>query len=104
MTNMIPRALTVLAFVGLTLAACGDDNPIKHIDRSTDCDNICKKYHDCLNDNTDVDDCSNRCTDMSSDKEDEQIDKCNDCVNDKSCTNRTFDRTRECARIIAGST
>jgi len=82
------------------LGACGKDDPITAIDRTTDCSTICKKYKECISSDYDTKSCEDRCTDMVSDQKTDRIDECESCVGDKSCANSVFSCTTECAGIV----
>src|SRR5690348_3776382 len=94
-------------FIALTLllsaagmSACGKDDPITAIDRSSDCSEICGRYKDCIAQDYDTGKCEDRCTDMVDKKETDKIDSCEECISDKSCTNSVFNCTTECAGIV----
>jgi hypothetical protein len=94
-------------FIALTLllsaagmSACGKDDPVTAIDRSMDCSEICGRYKDCIQTDYDTDKCEDRCTDMVDSKETDKIDDCENCIDDKSCTNSVFNCTTECAGIV----
>lgn len=98
---MILKSLGLAALMGFAVAACGDDDPIQAIDRATDCPMICEAYATCIGgDSYDTDDCSDRCEDMDSDVESDQISKCEDCLDGRSCTGSVFNCTTECAGIV----
>ena len=82
------------------LGACGKDDPITAIDRTTDCSNICSKYKECISGDYDTDACEDRCTDMVSANKTDRIDECESCVDDKSCTNSAFSCASECVGIV----
>jgi hypothetical protein len=101
MINMFFKKLAVLVVLGLGMAACGDDDPITAVDRSTDCANICGKYGDCVGgDDFDEDECQDQCSDMKSDDDTSDIDQCEECVDDKSCVDSAFQCLSECAGIV----
>jgi hypothetical protein len=84
----------------LALAGCSE-NPIKTLDRSSDCSDICKRYKDCIaSSDYSTSDCEDRCNDMKSDSKTKQIDDCEECLDGKSCVNSVFQCTTECASIV----
>lgn len=91
-------AMTTLLLCAV--GACGGDDPITAIDRTTDCSSICNKYKDCIDGDYDVDACESDCTDMVSEEETSDIDMCKDCVDDNSCVDSVFSCTDECAGIV----
>jgi hypothetical protein len=94
--------LNSIAFAVLTslAAACGSDDPITAIDRTTDCSDICSRYKDCIQSDYDVDSCSEDCRDMVSDEGTKKIDTCEECLDGNSCTGSVFNCTSECAGIV----
>lgn len=91
----------IFAFAVLTFGACdSEDDPVHSIDRSTDCADICKAYKDCISTDYNVDRCSDRCSDMDTQKQSDAIDKCEDCLDDQSCVDSVFKCTDECAGIV----
>jgi len=94
-SNVIAFSLALTA-----LAACGKDDPITAIDRTTDCSAICDKYKDCINSDYDTEACVDRCTDMVTEEKTDRIDECEACVDEKSCTNSAFSCLTECAGIV----
>ena len=95
-TNVISFSFVVLSFLG----ACGKDDPITAIDRTTDCTSICNKYKECISGDYDTKACHDRCTDMVSNEKTDRIDECQSCVDDKSCTSSVFSCTSECVGIV----
>ena len=93
------KLTSIACAVLLTAAACGTDDPITAIDRSTDCAQICKQYKDCFDSDYDVEDCTDHCSDMVSDEDTKQIDDCENCLDDTSCT-EGLGCTSECASLI----
>lgn len=91
-----------MAFAVLTAlaAACGTDDPITAIDRSTDCAQICDKYKDCVKSDYDTDKCADDCSDMVNEEDTQKIDDCQDCLKGNSCTESVFNCTTECAGIV----
>lgn len=91
-----------MAFALLTVcaAACGKDDPITAIDRSTDCADICGRYKDCIKSDYDVEQCTDECSDMVSEENTDKIDTCEECLDGNSCTDSVFNCTSECAGIV----
>jgi len=90
-----------LAFVLLfgAVAACGKDDPFTAVDRAKDCNEICDRYRDCFSASYDVDECTDRCTDMVSKSDTADIDECESCLDDTSCSS-SLGCTAECAGIV----
>lgn len=94
------HALSLFALTLFSVVACGKDDPITAIDRTSDCHNICERYKDCLKSDYDVESCTDHCTDMVSSDETSKIDDCDACIDDKSCTASGFECLSECAGIV----
>ena len=97
------------AFLGVVFMAglgLGMISSCDEADELVDCQNICSRYKTCLaDDKFDVSDCRSKCEEKA-DKEQgfaEQADKCEACVDDRSCSNATWNCTNECAAIIIKS-
>jgi hypothetical protein len=95
----IACAVLLTAFAG----ACGKDDPVTAIDRSTDCAQICDKFKECFNSDYDVEECTDSCSDMVDDDDTSQIDDCENCLDDQSCT-EAVGCTAECAGLIPVAT
>ena len=93
--------LTLTTLLLPAFAACSDD-PITTIDRNTDCDVICDRYHECVGgDESEVEACTDRCQDMVSRNDTARIDECEACSdNDDSCLEKGFECLDECAGIV----
>jgi hypothetical protein len=86
---------TTVAFLAV-LGACND------IESRVECVAICDKYADCYDSDYDVDGCAEECTDEYDADEDfiKKIDACDNCVDDKSCTESTFACAADCVGIV----
>ncbi|MEY4580103.1 MAG: hypothetical protein RL701_4806 [Pseudomonadota bacterium] len=93
--------LALTAWLVPVFAACSE-NPITTLDRNADCSAICDRYHDCVGgDDSEVDACTDRCTDMVSRNETSRIDECDACSGgDNSCLSKAFECLDECAGIV----
>lgn len=89
------KIFTAVAVV-MTLVACND------IESRVECVAICDKYSECYDSDYDVDGCAEECTDKYDADEDfiEDIDACDNCVDDKSCAESTFACAADCAGIV----
>jgi hypothetical protein len=89
---LIPVAL-VLAF------AC---DAADEIEAEIDCQSICDRYAECFDDDYDVTACQDRCEDNIDSGEIEQndVDECSDCIEDRSCTGATFACATECLSVV----
>jgi hypothetical protein len=75
---------------------------VDEVDRVTDCQQICERYSDCFDGSYDVSACRTRCADNARDSEtfDQQVDQCENCFDDRSCTSTVFGCTSECMTIV----
>ncbi len=84
--------------VGLSVVGCDD------IDNKLDCESVCNRYKECVNDDYDVDSCKSSCESEANASEDKerQLETCDTCIQDRSCGGAVFNCSTECAGIIAG--
>lgn len=80
------------------LAACSDS--VEKVDQFTDCMDICNRYADCIDSDYDVGKCEDRCRDKDFKNDNNVVDKCENCLDDKSCTGSVFACSVECASIV----
>lgn len=78
----------------LSLGGCSD------LDRVTDCSEICHQYRECISRDYDVDECEDRCNRMEGSRQSAAIDRCEDCLDDKSCVGSVFNCSDECKEIV----
>jgi hypothetical protein len=94
-------SLVLLVFLcaGSGLAACSADD---EIDNEIDCQAICQRYADCFDDTYDVSACQDRC-ETDTDQGEltfEEVDACDDCIDDRSCASGTLNCVNECSGIV----
>ena len=98
----MPKASLALTFSFVTAAvlcaACSD--AADDIDQFSDCIDICGRYQDCFDENYDTDACADRCEDMDHTNASTEIDQCENCMDDRSCTESIFPCAPECADIV----
>jgi hypothetical protein len=95
-----PLALFSLAAVLVGFSACSDaTDPITN---KIDCSSVCNRYKDCFDSNYDVDACKSKCEDDAedSDKRQDKLDACDDCIDDESCSSATFKCAADCVGIV----
>lgn len=88
---------TLLVLTTLALSpACGA------IDNAFDCDAICNRYKSCFDSSYDVAACAQRCrSDSRSDADyKRRADVCNACIDDRSCSESTFNCGSSCGGIV----
>ena len=94
--------LALLALGGLSTVGCGDDDPIDAIQNTITCHDVCQRYSDCFDKDYDVDDCTDRCENKATPDEEKeaQLEKCNACIDDKSCTSSVFSCSTDCLDFV----
>lgn len=90
------------ALTGLFIAVVGCSDVAEEIESQIDCPSICQKYADCYDDDYDVDECAEECEAEFDEDPDyiDKIDACDDCIDDKSCSESTFKCADECIGIV----
>ena len=99
--NVIRSAL--IAVFGLSsgaLVACGD--AADEVTNTITCADVCERYADCFDDDYDVDACVNRCENATTPDEEKEaeLEECEACIDDESCTSAVFQCTPECAQFV----
>jgi hypothetical protein len=80
-------------------AACTND-AADDIDQYTDCIDICGRFQDCFDEDYDEDSCADRCEDMDHRNGSTDVDRCENCLDDRSCTSSTFSCAADCGGIV----
>jgi hypothetical protein len=89
-----------LALAPFALVGCGEaaDEVSNHID----CRQVCQRYADCIATDYDVDGCEDKC-ESSADEDaarERKLEMCDSCIDDRSCTDATFNCADECLGIV----
>jgi len=91
-------------FVALiaTLAAAGCSDTVDEISNKIDCHSVCKRYADCFDADYDVDGCKDKCENSadSSEARETKLERCDDCIDGKSCNGAAFSCADECVGIV----
>ena len=93
----VTMVLGLVVFVGLSTSnGCGKADEI------FDCQSVCSRYHDCFDKNYDVGHCRDQCRTRSENDPSVRAaaDKCEACMDDKSCLSAAFNCTVDCGTII----
>lgn len=87
-------ALTPVAFLGCSSV----DELTNHID----CHQVCQRYADCFKSDYDVDGCTDKCENSADDdaQRERKLQMCDSCIDDRSCTDATFNCADECLGIV----
>lgn len=91
--------LIALLALGASFVGCGAEDVIT---TAPDCADVCNRYQECFEDDDyDVDDCIQNCTDAAIDDEEhqERVEACSDCL-DRTCAEAAFACPLECAGIV----
>ena len=72
------------------------------VDAAFDCHDICDRYSDCFDANYDVGACESRCRSHADDDTAyrQQADRCDACIDDRSCTSAVFNCGVECSSVV----
>ena len=91
--------LGVVFMAGLGLSMLGS---CSEADELVDCQKICSRYEECVDDEFDVSECRSKC-ETNADKDEafaKKADECESCVDDKSCTGAVFNCGVQCVGIV----
>lgn len=93
------KMLLVLPLAFLFAGACG---AAEEIEEEIDCASICQRYADCFDADYDISECRDSCEDQvdNGDVSNADLDQCDECIDDRSCTDATFSCAGECASIL----
>ncbi len=100
MKNCLKLGLSlVLALAPVAFLGC---STVDDIGNSIDCHQVCKRYADCFKSDYDVDGCTDKCENsVDNDTERERkLKACDSCIDDRSCTDATFNCADECIGIV----
>ena len=66
------------------------------------CAEVCNRYQDCFNEDYDVSSCTDKCKSRAGNDDDKQsqLNQCEACIDDKSCTAAAFSCATECVGIV----
>ena len=97
------KQLMTLVFLSATLAVAGcssDNSLIEEANNTVDCAQICDSYSDCVTD-IDVTECTDYCEDQadSSEATEDRVQSCEDCLDDKSCSEAAVSCWDNCAFV-----
>ena len=98
LTRLIPAAALAL-LLGNAAVGCSDAKNV------VSCADVCDKYKSCINSDYDVVSCTTKCEDMANDSANRQrqLDSCDSCIQDRSCTGAVFNCSVECASVISSA-
>jgi hypothetical protein len=91
----------VLSSLALAWAVSACDATDSVTNRIT-CGDVCERYRDCFDEDYDVDGCTDRCENAATANEDRarRLEICDACIDDRSCTEATFNCSADCAGIV----
>jgi hypothetical protein len=72
------------------------------VENKIDCTQVCNRYKDCVDSDYDVDSCVDSCeSETNADEDQEQrLEECQVCIDERSCGEAVFNCTADCAGII----
>jgi|GEM_PF-618076 len=95
------KSLFVVAALGLSfyMVGCGE------AERTYECSQICGRYADCVDSKLDKSDCVDKCEDKgdANSEFEQKATDCENCLDDKSCTEAGASCTTKCAEVVAQS-
>jgi hypothetical protein len=101
---MNQRFQAVLSVVLVSVAAMfvGCSEAVDEVTSTVKCADVCGRYKDCFDSDFDVDGCTDRCEDDAdaSENREQRLEACDSCIDDKSCTDATFNCASQCAGIV----
>jgi hypothetical protein len=101
MKNCLKIVSALALSVGM-FAAVGCSDAVDEITNSIDCKQVCQRYADCFKSDYDVDGCADKCENSADNDEDRErkLETCNACIDDRSCTDATFNCADDCLGIV----
>lgn len=102
MLNRTAKTIGGLFLTGVLAAALGFTTSCDDVEAAFDCQAVCSKYRDCLDDDYDVSSCRSRCRSAAANDEDmrRKADVCEACIDGMSCASATFSCATNCAGIV----
>jgi hypothetical protein len=72
------------------------------IEAEIDCRSVCNRYSECFDEGYDVGACQDRCEDSidTGDLSQEDLDECDNCIDDRSCADATFSCATQCLSVV----
>ena len=93
------KLAAALSLAALSIAACSSSSGPSLDPAETNCNNVCQKAHDCINQNADVNKCTSDCKSKSSDDVYKaKVSECADCAEPKACS-EVSSCTGDCLQI-----
>jgi hypothetical protein len=102
------RKLSILALgsvfaTGAFFTACDDDDgPFDEVEETLDCREACTDWQECVGDEFDVSDCTDRCEDLRDQNvvTEAQVEDCSDCLDAATALECSTACTAECAGLF----
>jgi hypothetical protein len=91
-----------LSALMLALGAAGCSDTVDEVSNKIDCHSVCKRYADCFDADYDVEGCEDKCENSadSSEARETKLERCDDCLDDRSCSGAAFNCADECVGIV----
>jgi hypothetical protein len=96
------HAVISLVLVSAAAAFVGCSEAADEVTNTVNCGSVCGRYADCFDSDFDIDGCTDRCEDEAdaSENREERLEACDACIDDKSCSDATFNCASQCAGIV----
>jgi hypothetical protein len=91
---------TCLLAAAVGFSACSDaTDPVV---TKIDCSSVCNRYKECYDDDFNTGKCKDDCENLAEDNDakQDQLDDCDDCLDDESCTSSTYSCAAACGKFI----
>jgi hypothetical protein len=94
LTKTVSLLCVVAAIMG-----CG---AVDEVENTLTCRQVCDRYKECFDSDYDVDECADSCEEEASADEDEdrRLERCDSCIDDRSCSEAVFNCATDCAGVI----
>jgi hypothetical protein len=102
--------MTIRTNLGLLFAlialGAGASVGCSEAERTYDCARVCTRYAECIDDEIDTVECTDRCEDEAEADPDfaDQANACEHCIDDETCAEATVECATSCAWVVAEST
>lgn len=96
------KALRLLVPSLFLLGAVACSEAKDEVTNTYNCANVCQHYEDCVDSDFDVSECTDKCEDKAdaSENQEERLEDCDSCIDDKSCKDIAVSCAAECVDIL----
>ena len=100
---MTKFASVFFALIGLALVTAGcSSDAVNSVTNHFTCKDVCQSYADCFDSGYDVDGCKDKCEGKAGDSDSQQdkLDECHACIDDKSCVADVATCSGSCSAFV----